>query len=550
MKQSINYAVPDVTENLGALFAGRWQGATKSGSYYLGKPATQQRGMFARSPGHWMTPFDVTRLALYKQHSLMFIGNYYEAFQAIRRQLSSISRGDFFDEATWERLYICVNILGLCSKKHADLLAVHPPEIRPNRRDNEPMEQAICRIRKNSKFNPKLYKLALTAGYKGDGAFKVEFDSTDTDSDNPRGKVKIGLVKPDCWFPEFDPDDLDDIKSHTIAYKISAPGIDKPLLKRIVHFDDRIERHLNVVDGNQIQDEIVPEVVGLEPWEEVSYHGLGEPLVIHVKNFECDELPFGLSDYLDIKPLMDELNHRLTQFSNVMDKHSDPKMVGPDLIGPDGKVHIDEYFSYASDEPKPEYLTLPSDALAHMSTTAKDFVPLILFLMEVAPGLVGWSETAAVERAETLRIKNVASITKSMRKQIHFTDAVKKAFRLAMQLENEFGGFKYEYDDVSVVWHDGLPESAREQAETMSLRLAGKPSISQEGAVRSLEGGEEADIEIERMEAEGAMGATNGGEYDDFIKPLQQIERDRQAAEEAATAEEEERVLEEEGVPA
>ena len=67
----------------------------------------------------------------------------------------------------------------------------------------------------------------------------------------------------------------------------------------------------------------------------VEYTGIDEPLLIHWPNYRIFDI-FGVSDTGMIESLQNALNNRSTQFNDILDKHADPSMYGPDS-------YLDEY---------------------------------------------------------------------------------------------------------------------------------------------------------------------------------------------------------------
>jgi hypothetical protein len=457
---------------------------------------------YLKRPHHYKSKVADFRLAGYRHNKLLYLGDHYDVFRYYRylldNDMMSDRQGGFVNNRNKLIVYVAINILGLAARKLADVVAVETPEIKPWKEADAKVEGAIDRIMEASDFPAMLYGTTLNAGIKGDQLW------TGMSEDGPNGKkvVKIKRSMPELWFPDLDHNNLGEILTHNFAWKVPADN-DRIILRRIVYIPGGVVNLANWIEGEKIGFLLTPE-------EELKYlGGLPEPvnhnvvtsLVTHIPNLQLDEQhPFGLSDFVDVKGPADELAHRLTQLAVELDKHANLSMKGPDLGK--GESVVGRYFTYQKDEPEPDYITLPTGALEAMHKEIDMHIKWILLVMELSPGLVGLQEGGGVERAEALRIKNVSTGLKSMRKQIYLTRGIQHAFKAAMELENFLKIDSYEVNGVvGVNWKDGLPDSPTEKATLMALRTNNQQTISRDDAIRFLDG-DSADQIISGLEEE------------------------------------------------
>jgi len=455
-------------------------------------PAKEPIDFYIKGPNEYRSRYDRYRIMNYRHNKLLYQGDHFDVFRYFRYILDSFTgtnkSSQFFDNRNKLIVYVVINLLGLISRKIADLIAVETPEITPWKKAPKKIKEAIDRISKQSKFQAMLYNSALTIGVKGDGIWIPEVFTL-----HGKNAIRIKRVMPETWFPTLNISDLQNIQEHVFAWKFSGDN-GRTILRRQTYGPGYIRHEANWLEDNEdigapLSDtEIIkyfaPE--GLPP--NAIFRNIKDSLVTHIPNIQFDEQhPFGISDYVDLKGPMDEINHRMTQIALELDKHANLSMRGP-AVGKQ-ETPVGKYFVYDADEPPPEYISLPTQAIGVMMDEVELLIKWVLTLSETSPGLVGLKEGSGVVRAEALRIESSNSITKAMRKQLYLTEAIQKAFRDAMLLENEMGIETYKIDGlVGVVWKDGLPDTESEKAELMSLRTGGKPTISTMDAVKRLDG--------------------------------------------------------------
>ncbi|GAH34244.1 unnamed protein product, partial [marine sediment metagenome] len=205
----------------------------------------------------------------------------------------------------------------------------------------------------------RLIRLGTGTSYRGDGALKLR-------RDEKRG-VTITTVSPSYLFLTSDPDDTDTITRATIGYlrwrekqaylfhEIHTPGIIEWALYEVR------KAGASGTYSYHLEDDRVPldTLEELRGWPDLQRTGVKEILIVPIALGGDDEgAIYGRSDYADIIGLQGELNNRVTQEAEILDKHADPWMSGPPSML-DEKGSIDNQSRYISitpgDEP-PSYL--------------------------------------------------------------------------------------------------------------------------------------------------------------------------------------------------
>lgn len=461
----------------------------------LDKTSVKAEDFFLKKKGHYYSEYDLFRITTYRQNKFLYLGDHFSVFRYFRQLLDSeqvsARTGGFIDNRNKLIVYICINLLGLISRKIADLIAVETPDILPssNKKSTKKIEEAIERISYNSKFKTMLYSSVLALGPKGDQIWVPDVFL----DDHGKQQVRIKRLMPETWFPTLNPSDLHDITEHTFAWKITTNDNTK-VLRRQIYGPGFIQHKANWInDGGEIGKKLttseVKQYVDIEELpKDINFKRIKQNIVTHIPNLEFDEQsPFGISDYIDLKAPMDEINHRLSQLASELDKHANLSMAGPQLGLQE--TALGKYFEYGLESQAPHYITLPTAALSTMMDEIEQQVKYLLVLAEMSPGLVGLKEGSAPERAEALRMQNANSVVKAMRKRLYITCGIQKAFNDAMMLENEMGINNYAVTgQIRVNWKDGFPESLFEKAEYVALRTGNRPTLAVIDGIKYMDG--------------------------------------------------------------
>lgn len=172
-------------------------------------------------------------------------------------------------------------------------------------------DNAIDDLIEINALNQQLSEAAITQAVKGGVVFKNYLDS---------GKSKITFIEPDYYFPIFSPFDKRKLISETIAYQYEQ-GEEQFLYTETYEPDERrlywcITRNYKY-KKNQVGKMLNESKVSTTLYE--------SPLT-YIPFIRSGSSFWGDSIYKGSVALYDELNNRVTQISNVLDRHSDPSM--------------------------------------------------------------------------------------------------------------------------------------------------------------------------------------------------------------------------------
>ncbi|MBC9785513.1 phage portal protein [Heliobacterium chlorum] len=465
---------------------------------------------------YYPAPAHRDRIRRYRENKKLFLGRHFDVFQRIQNKLSRRQN---------ELLYISTNLPGVICKKSADFLFGEQPTFSAGKNDNSNEQQAMERLVEGNDLHIMNYESALSNAYRGDSFYKIrygqEFGGMVGKESDPF-RVIIEAQNPVYVFPETAPGDANRIIAYHIAYPVLVKRGDSEdwLLNAESHYPGRIVYAKFKLDpivvtvDNEINEWRI-EAEFLSERKEVQT-GVPFPLVVHVPNYATDDCWEGIDDLSENKPLLDEINHRLSQIASILDKHADPAMAVPaGTLGEDEqgnpifRVGVDKVFEVmGKDEVVPQYITWDGQLQAAFLELDK-LVKLLLINAEI-PEIALGSGDAGTSGASGLAIKwRLNSIlAKVNRKRQYYNKALKRVLLIAQLLEIACKGPQdYEVTVPKVKFKDGLPDDETEMANIMSIRTGGKATISQKSALMWLDDltEEQAEVELKRMQDEEAI---------------------------------------------
>ncbi len=454
----------------------------------------------------------INRIRRYKENKKLFKGEHYDVFKKIQNRL---------DGNTKELLYISANLPGIIAKKSADFLFGEHPTYSAGKEDDAPEQQALERLVKDNRLNIKNYQSALGNAYRGDSFYKIRWGQRyggRVDKKFDPYRVIIESQNPEYVFPETAPGDATDIIAYHIAYPVIVVDGEDYLLKVESHFPGyieysewRMQPDITNVDGEIEQWKIYAEV---ESGRRVVNTGIPFPLVVHVPNYATDETWEGLDDLSEHKPIFDEINNRLTQIANILDKHADPPIaipagaMGEDEEGnPTFVIGRDKVFEVMGKEDViPQYITWNGQLQAAFEEL-KRLVDYLLICAEIPAVALGSGDSGTSGSSGlSIKFRLNSLLAKVNRKRQFYDKGLKDVLFIAQMLEHTKSNKNPEYEitEPIIKFKDGLPEDDAEQANIMSIRTGGKATISTKTALMRMDGltEEQAEKELERIEAE------------------------------------------------
>ncbi|URZ16869.1 phage portal protein [Clostridium felsineum] len=454
------------------------------------------------------------RIDRYKKNKKVFKGEHFEVFKEYNGS-----------KRYRDLLYISVNIAGIICKKSADFLFGESVQVKAGNGDESIEQQAFDRFVQENDLNILNYESALANAYRGDSFFKVRYGQEMGGEvpevfDKPR--VIIESQTPEYVFPEASLYN----KNKIVAYHIAVPvevvidGVEGWQLFIESHYAGRIEyRVFNMspveAEANGIEYEIKTWKIDNEIQEaqQIVLTGVPMPLIVHVPNFGTDDTWQGLDDITEHLPIIDEINNRLTQIADILDKHADPAMVVPaGTLGTD--IEGNPYFVVARDkvfeaqsknDVKPEYITWDGQ-LQQAFTELEKLINLLLTMAEIPGVALGMNDGGGTSGTSGLAIKwrMNSLLAKINRKRQYYTRGLKQVFTIAQLLELAVGKADYALTLPLLTFQDGLPKDDAEEATVMNIRTGGAKTISQKTAIMRMEGmtAEQAEREIEQIKEE------------------------------------------------
>ena len=430
------------------------------------------------------------RLARYSVNTQLFDGKQAKIYQMMLNEMERKIVGFRRDIIDYP---VILNYQKLISFKTADLLFMEEPLIAINEQDKELVQQISDNSGADDNLMDVMYMGCIDASRYGDSVYHIYRD----ENQNP----KCTIVNPKYWFPIVNVGNIHSIKNHVIAYMTCTnPQAQENnrnyQLNVQIHYkgyyEEKVYNLKKETQGNKIGDLVSNKRVTT---------GLKDFAIVTASNQMTSNKATGIDDYKDINQLINEIMVRLSQISKILDKHASPGMQGPDSAlteNQDGEWVIEggDYFARNSkDDPDISYITWDGKL-----ESAFNEVTLLLnqlyIMSEMSPALLGdLTESGRADSGTALRLRMIPPLAKAKRLKKSFDKAIKQIYVLEGQLYNT----SIERTDVSITWMDGLPTDPVEEANIMQIRTNGKPTMSQERALKTYDEMEQDEIEEEMV---------------------------------------------------
>jgi len=417
------------------------------------------------------TSSDFARIAKYQKYYKLFKGDHDEVFQIADYLKRDISKR--------ELLYLSCNFAGLISKISADFLFLEPLKI--DVRDNK-TEEILRDIYQGSSLQTVLYQAALTQSYAGTAWLKVHFDGQ---------RPVISEVPPELVFPEIDQADVGKgPQKITIGYFLEIG--EREYMFQEIHTPGQITNKLFSVDGDGQIDKEVSLRLYRDDLEEEIETGLSYIPIFKISNFKTGREFFGFSDYHDLESLMADLNERVTQISNQLNKHMNAKLAVPEgVLDEKGEVananfEMVEIRGGESGAMIPRYITNENPQIENGFRQIDNLLRLLAMFSETSDVLLGLDAKGGVEKVGALRLRILRTLAKIARKRNFFDAAIKKALYCALDFYRVHVDSSIEPVYPQIVWGNPLPEDSLEKAQIEEIRLrSGNASL--ESSLRRLD---------------------------------------------------------------
>lgn len=464
------------------------------------------------------------RIQRYKENKKIFKGHHCEVF---KDKFKGIDRAK-------ETLYISANLAGIICKKSADFLFGEELNILAGNGDNTPEQEAFDRFKEDNHLNILLYENALSNAYAGDSFIKVRYGQEyggelPPELDEPR--VIIENVSPETVFPETVEWDKSKIKAYHIAIPIYDEESSEWFLATETHTAGKISYLKYNITPIQYNSHQKPERFAIEGIVEGSAvevsTGIPMPLIVHIPNLSTSDSWHGIDDLTELHPLLDEINNRLSQIADILDKHSNPAMAVPSgLLDVDEngnasfRVAYDKVFEVmGKDDVIPQYITWNGQLLEAFKEL-NELVDMVLTIAEIPAVALGKGDSGTSGSSGlAIKWRMNSLLAKVNRKKQYYTKGIKQVFYLAQKLEEVLEIADYELAVPVLHFQDGLPKDNMEEANIASIRTGGAKTMSQKTAIMKLNNmtEEQAEAEIQRIKEEESsnMEIANSGFFND-----------------------------------
>lgn len=433
------------------------------------------------------------RLERYRLNEQLFLSNHPRVWQ---ENFNELARRLHKKVQEVETIF---NYQQLLSKKTADFICGTPPAI-----ETESNTDKLTNILGSQNWNVLLYEAFIDVSRYGNAVVKI------------KGK-SMTAVSPAFWFPVVDPTDLKVITHHVIAYPTNPDKEGKMTrLYAEIHQPGKVTMQIFTLTAeNRIG-------VLLEEKEEPT--GLNDFAVQILTNVTHSGSLFGIDDYAIVNSLVEKLMWRLHCVDNILDKHSEPSLSGPEsALSYDEKfkryyLDLGKYFKRSSnDDPDLKYLTWDGNL-----SSAFDEIELlfkqIYILSEMGQAFTEGDDAGSASSGTALKLRLVSPRVKAARLVGINENTVKKLICLIAQINS----ISIDCDKLTLHWSDGLPVDETEQFQNLYTATGGKPIMSQYAAMKRMGlSDKETEAELQQIANENAANAPlylttiDGGESND-----------------------------------
>lgn len=448
------------------------------------------------------------RIKGYRMNKKIFKGHHHEVFE--KSNVLPTHK---------DLLYISVNLAGIICKKSADFLFGEEVKVLAGKGEHTKEQAAFNRFIEENHLNILLYENALSNAYNGDSFIKVRYGQEfggDIPEELDKHRIVIENVDPEFVFPEAVVWDKSKIKAYHIAIPIYHEEEKRWFLNVESHYAGKILYGQYTIEPIHFNIDNKPERFKIVGVVEKSFYqvltGVNMPLVVHIPNLSTAGSWKGLDDLTELHPLLDEINNRLSQIADILDKHSNPAMAVPSgLLGvnEDGqaefRVAVDKVFEVmGKDDVIPQYITW-NGQLNEAFQELDRLIDLVLTVSEIPAVALGKGDSGTSGSSGlAIKWRMNSILAKINRKKQYYNKGLKTVFYLAQKLEEVLGIADYDITIPVLHFQDGLPKDEMEMASIMNMRTGGAKTLSQKSAIMLLNNytEEQADAEIERIKTE------------------------------------------------
>lgn len=468
-------------------------------------------------PGVQFPPVqDRERISKYKRLKKTFKGRQIEVYERATELLKDTPQAPQL-----QKLYIAVNLADIIVTKPADLLVGEPPSFESGLPDDSEQQMAINRYVEENNLAKLIHESALGNGYRGDSWFKIRYGYRQDFSEVLRlgGEIPADIkmepiiehINAEFVFPEVSHGNVKEFKAvniatveYVISDKTAIPflNVERHLPGYIVYERYQLHEFEGGVDttyGYQLQVYNIGDPVPTGRTEDIVATGVPYLLVQHIPYKSVDDDWKGIGGIEKMETLLTAINDRLVQIDYILWKHSDPNSYGPELEGVENSVRSGGvYIPTTKDDVTPGYMTWNGQ----LDAAFKELEVLISLVFQQAEtpqwlfGTVLGSNSGGNGTSHTdsaaIKARFMPILSKVKRIRTHYDTALRDALWKCQMLDVQHGGYSFKPVYPTIGWQDGIPKSAKEEAEIMQIRTGNKPTIDVQSAIERLDGVEES----------------------------------------------------------
>lgn len=287
-------------------------------------------------------------------------------------------------------------------------------------------------------------------------------------------------VDPATWIPVVSRENVKEIKMHVLAW-VATVAKDKYELHVQIHEKGKYTNRAFAINSYNPDSYYVVQATKqrincptYEIGEELQKSrtefklgpfntGLNDFAIVVSANNAGTRTVYGTSDFDNVTDAIMEYNVRQTLKNVVLDKHSAPKLSGPPLRG---DHELGNYLEVEPGETSPSYLVWDASmqSVENTITGLKDDIANLSGM----GSLLNSKTFGESQGYDALMIKLAPALMRSAGKKVILEKHLKKLISL---LSVKYGA-ELPADDITVLWHDGIPATESVRADIAAKHLA------------------------------------------------------------------------------
>ena len=486
----------------------------------------------------WPPVGDLARLAKYLRGYKLYKGEHKDLYEPTRDELK-------------HGPYVVCNVARAVSRVISDRMALETP--RATVGNDEEINDLLATILQASDWGRLVLRSLRGWSYRGDLVYKAFVRSKRarpeglfrkivnrlTGRTGEENEVLISEVRPDQFFPEWDPEDAGRMAAASICWQVVSrrDGSGKSIewYQRVErHTPGLIENKLYVLrsDAGSLSQRFQRDEVALASTEQFANvkpqveTGIDEIPVVHIPNNEVgEEWPWGNSDFagdIGFETNQRTLNERATDHRHMLRKWADPMIaVDPSYFetGADGRKQANVYEYKAipiepGEEP-PKFVSVPLENYPHSDAEAERALRRMLWTVGVSPESLGISQGTYPESGRAIRLRQADTLGTVARKWVSYQPGLRRLLSIGLQLAKVHAGGPEAVppEEIHIEHGDGLVQDERERLEELALKQ--QLGVSAEQITRELY----PDWDDEAIEAELERQGSGGASFEYAAAP-------------------------------